>query len=770
MKNFKIFIASLAMMAVSSASSQNISVSEILTDIALVQKLFPESACMTPNNIVINGHVFDDQKKSYGFFNNTNPIFPATNGVLITTGKAARAVGPNNSILSDGPASWIGDQDLELAINERGTINATSIEFDVTPNTNFISFDYIFSSEQYLSDPGRNQCNYSDGFAFLIKEVGSTANYQNLAVVPNTNIPVKVTTVRAATNNCDAQNEQYFGGFNGDRHPTNYNGQTKVLTASSTVTPGVTYHFKLVIADQGNQFYDSAIFLMGSSFKSAVDLGENRLVETGNALCVGQQLNITPSPIPGALSYSWFKDGQPINGFTQVSSPDYTISTAGDYRLQVNMTTSCNIEGVIRVEYDILAPKQPVELKFCGFPNQNQTLNINLEQYINTLIEDQTHRYGFYYTENDALNNENAIPLNDLRNLEVAIQNRTLYFKEINNSSCSVITPLNIQINASATNLDVLNFCDVDGESDGYFAVNLNTIKQNLSQIHQTQDIQFFTSVGDANNIVNQINNLDRYVSTTPEQYSLFIKVNTTSCSVNYIQQINIQPTADLPTQYLTLCGTQSVFLDAPSGYTSYQWLEFPSNTQAYQEIQMPGTYTLLLGTDAGCDITLKFVVERSDKAQINNIVVNHFENGNNSISVQATGQSTYLYSLDNINYQEQPHFQPVAMGEYTVYVKDIKGCDVVTKKVLVVDAPNFFTPNQDGFNDIWNIPRLKSVFPDAEILIFDRYEKLIKSTNADDPTWDGTYKGKKLPSTDYWYKIILKNGNSYTGHISLKR
>lgn len=59
-----------------------------------------------------------------------------------------------------------------------------------------------------------------------------------------------------------------FLGFNGIEHPTNFNGQTKVLQAQAKVLPGTKYHIKLVIADQGNALYDSAIFLAGDSFKT----------------------------------------------------------------------------------------------------------------------------------------------------------------------------------------------------------------------------------------------------------------------------------------------------------------------------------------------------------------------------------------------------------------------------------------------------------------------------------------------------------------------
>ena len=87
---------------------------------------------------------------------------------------------------------------------------------------------------------------------------------------------------------CPPANEAYFDAFNtGKSYPTTYDGQTKVLTAQSVVTPGTLYHIKLVIADEGNGRFDSGIFLRAGSFISEKDLGTDRLIATGNPLCNG---------------------------------------------------------------------------------------------------------------------------------------------------------------------------------------------------------------------------------------------------------------------------------------------------------------------------------------------------------------------------------------------------------------------------------------------------------------------------------------------------
>ncbi|MFI1771825.1 MopE-related protein, partial [Thalassobellus citreus] len=81
---------------------------------------------------------------------------------------------------------------------------------------------------------------------------------------------------------------------------------------------------------------------------------------------------------------------------------------------------------------------------------------------------------------------------------------------------------------------------------------------------------------------------------------------------------------------------------------------------------------------------------------------------------------------------------------------------------------PQFFTPNNDGSNDNWVVPnRLNNI---SSITIYDRYGKLIKEVGDLQSGWDGTYKNKPLPTSDYWYLILYNDGRTLKGHFTLKR
>ena len=326
--------------------SQNITVNDSFTPQQLVENILVNSGCVSVSNFSVSGGNFGTSESSYGYFNADGSAFPFQDGIILSTGKLSSVIGPNSNFSDDGSGSgWAGDADLNTALGLSNTFNATVLEFDFVPNANNISFEYIFSSEQYLLNPTSNQCNFTDGFAFLLKEA-SASTYQNLALIPNTTIPVRVNTVRGSGTICPPANEAYFDAFNTGNYPTAYNGQTKILTAQSVVTPGTLYHIKLVIADEGNGRFDSGIFLRAGSFISEKDLGVDRLIATGNPLCNGQNLTLNATQA-GATNYQWFKNGNP----TGTNSPTFNVTSAGTYSVEIDINTTCMLTGEIKIEY-----------------------------------------------------------------------------------------------------------------------------------------------------------------------------------------------------------------------------------------------------------------------------------------------------------------------------------------------------------------------------------------------------------------------------------
>lgn len=167
MKGIKFSLCVLILLGLQTiAKAQNITVEENLTPTQLVQNILINNPCANVSNVSVSTWDFGNGK-SFGKFTSGGSAFPFADGVILTTGRAKSAIGPNNSIISEGPNAWQGDPDLEEALNiGQSSINATVLEFDFMPLSNKISFDYIFASEQYLLNGTQNQCNYTDGFVF----------------------------------------------------------------------------------------------------------------------------------------------------------------------------------------------------------------------------------------------------------------------------------------------------------------------------------------------------------------------------------------------------------------------------------------------------------------------------------------------------------------------------------------------------------------------------------------------------------------------------
>ncbi|MBO4804636.1 MAG: T9SS type B sorting domain-containing protein, partial [Paludibacteraceae bacterium] len=48
---------------------------------------------------------------------------------------------------------------------------------------------------------------------------------------------------------------------------------------------------------------------------------------------------------------------------------------------------------------------------------------------------------------------------------------------------------------------------------------------------------------------------------------------------------------------------------------------------------------------------------------------------------------------------------------------------------------------------------------------------KKLAQYRANEEDWDGTYEGKMMPSTDYWYEIDIEEiDKQYIGHFTLIR
>lgn len=150
---------------------------------------------------------------------------------------------------------------------------------------------------------------------------------------------------------------------------------------------------------------------------------------------------------------------------------------------------------------------------------------------------------------------------------------------------------------------------------------------------------------------------------------------------------------------------------------------------------------------------------------------------GTIDITVRVSGGGDYEYALGDAGgpYQDSNLFRGLPLDSYRVYVRDKNGCgtaDTLVEPDLTVEGfPRFFTPNGDGANDTWQyIAPPSGISPVVAISIFDRYGNLVSRIGPDDAGWDGTYGGRPLPPSDYWFRAVDRNGGVVQGHFTLKR
>lgn len=273
------------------------------------------------------------------------------------------------------------------------------------------------------------------------------------------------------------------------------------------------------------------------------------------------------------------------------------------------------------------------------------------------------------------------------------------------------------------------------------------------------------------------------FVTATQNVRVEVINPINTSCTASRIIPFVVHPVPKINLSgYEIVCNAQTITktLDAglvdntPTTAYTYVWKKdgtvLPNESNYTLNINQEGLYTVEVTNTYGCSRTRTMEVTASDLATIDNVQVTDLSN-HNSITITVSGDGNYVYSLDNIDYQASNTFSSIPAGIYTVYVKDLNGCGISAKEVSVLGIPAFFTPNGDGYHDYWNIQGMSTtIHANTKILIFDRFNKLLKELNPHSQGWDGTYLDNPLPANDYWYTIQLGDGRLLKGHFSLKR
>ncbi len=228
---------------------------------------------------------YEGDPESIGFFSSGTDALNMEEGIILSTGRATKAEGPNvlynTGNWMDGPAN---DPDLEqLLVDDYNLRDRASLEFDFTPTSEMISFEFVFASEEYCEYVNSS---FNDVFGFFISGPGINGpfanNAENIAFVPGSNDYISINSINHFQNQIHFNNNIPIDQHNSlpfslscpelEDDPgvatsyLEYDGFTNVMTAMAQVNPCETYHIKLVISDVQDAYFDSAVFLKANSF------------------------------------------------------------------------------------------------------------------------------------------------------------------------------------------------------------------------------------------------------------------------------------------------------------------------------------------------------------------------------------------------------------------------------------------------------------------------------------------------------------------------
>jgi hypothetical protein len=242
---------------------------------ALVKELLGSS------DIQISNFKLQGSNVSSGFFSGGSDIIGFESGIVLSSGDIADVVGPNTLDYMSGVNYLPGDSDLNALIPGYTTYDSTVLEFDFVPQGETVSFQYVFTSDEYnewVNTP------FNDIFAFFLDGV-------NVAKVPGTDIAVAINNVNGGNPlGSNMSNPQHYVNNDlsdgGGTVNTEMDGLTVMLSVQAKVVPGQTHHFKFAVADAGDYIYDSNVFMKAQSFKPVVIDGDGDGIPDADDNCI----------------------------------------------------------------------------------------------------------------------------------------------------------------------------------------------------------------------------------------------------------------------------------------------------------------------------------------------------------------------------------------------------------------------------------------------------------------------------------------------------
>lgn len=342
-------------------------------------------------------------------------------------------------------------------------------------------------------------------------------------------------------------------------------------------------------------------------------------------------------------------------------------------------------------------------------------------------------------------------------------------------------------------------FCDNgDDEQDGIASFDTSLIQDNILGGSNTQTNVIVTYRDEFLNLLSSP--LPNPFETASQTISVLVEnIDNSLCSTSTLIDFIVIDTPYFEVSDVILClndiepNVTTVYIENQEGSYNYNWFQIIENQDVsigsnsdFLEITSGGEYKVVATSTDGnfCQKTELFTVTESNIALLETVLVTDTTFSNSaSIIVQVTGEGDYEYALDIVDindddeYQESNIFNFVSFGMHTITIRDRNNCGIITEDFVVLEYQKFFTPNDDGHFERWNINNVSGLFTNynsvSDITIFNRYGKVMAIIDPNGEGWDGKFKGKQALPTDYWFilELIDFNGKiiNKKGHFSLR-
>ena len=719
MKKNLLFLILFALARINCFSQLTVTVDSNAT--ALAQAILGSG--VTVSNATLNCY-----GKGAGTFNYSGTTLGVTNGIILTTGYATDAALTPAQIVSQSTGNNFADPDIATIVAggaTSGTINDVCyIAFDFVPLCNQISVTFEFGSSEY---DGYQCASYNDAFGLFLtgpNPGGGTYSSANAATLPN-GTPVSISNINNGQDQCTSASNPSYYVDNSTGTDVVYEGLTTAITSVKAVVPCSTYHMKIAIADVGDEAFDSGVFIQGNSLNCTNTPTITTSATPANCGVLGS-VAVAVTNYTGTPTYQWLPGG--------ATTPLVNNLSAGTYSCLVGLQSGCGlitqtvtaVVSSLGATFTYTATTQNPLCANGTNGNAGVIVSGGVAPYTytwtttppqNTAITTSSLAAGVYIvnvTDNIGCSGSTTVTLTNPPAIVASVTTlSTTCTGSIGAATASVTSggtaPYNYVWNTGAITQTINNL------AQGVYSVAISDVNSCTATATGTVGVQGFTwtasttgtnplCVGAANgsatvSITNPGANIFTYSwNTIPIQttsvtaanlaagnYAVTVTDNNGCVSNAPVTLTNPPPITATVNTSPTICSgaigsaTVSVLSGGTAPYT-YTWLTNPVQTSSVAINLAKATYSVIVIDVNGCSVTDTGTVHSTGftwSAVATASPTKCFNTANGSATVTIANPiagSTYNYSWTPTG-QTAVTANNLAMGNYTVTVKDNNGC-----------------------------------------------------------------------------------------------